>query len=104
LDLHPSVQLLDSQWRVDELFHALDINVAVGPAARDSHTIIVWRSDCVRFRALDDFERNPLAAICAGEEFMVACDRIASSCHQLGSEKLTEMLFRWVADGILVKI
>lgn len=104
LGLHPAVQLVDSQWRVDELLHAIDRNVAVGPATRGSHTIIVWRSDCVRYRALDDSERNALAAICAGEEFIVACDRIASSCHRLGSEKLTEMLFRWVADGILVRI
>lgn len=104
LGLHPSVHLLDSQWRVDELLRALDQNVAVGPAERDPNTIIVWRSDCVRYRTLDEVERHALAAICAGEEFMVACDRIATDFHELNSEKLTEMLFRWVADGIIRRI
>jgi hypothetical protein len=78
LGLHPAVQLVACHWRVDELLRAVEESVAVGPAACDPTTIIVWRSDCVRYRTLDKLERNALDAICSGEEFMVACGRIAA--------------------------
>ena len=104
LGLHPAVQLLDSQWRVSELLRAIEENLAVGPATRrDPHTIIVWRSNHVRYRTLDEVERIALAAICAGEEFMVACEKIAAKYEEINSAKLTDMLFRWVADGIVVR-
>lgn len=104
LGLHPAVQLLDSQWRVDGLLRSVEKNIALDPAARESCAIIVWRSDCVRYRTLDDVERNAIAVICAGEEFMVACDRIATDYLELNPDKLTKMLFRWAADGIVVRI
>ena len=103
LRLHPAVQLFDSQWRVVELLRSSEKDFVVGPVARDPHAIIVWRNDCVRYRTLGEVERNALVAICAGDEFMVACDRIVADCHEFNSEKLTEMLYCWVTDGILVR-
>jgi hypothetical protein len=88
---------------VEELLHAVEENTVVAPI-RDPHTIIVWRGDCVRYRTLDEVERKARAAIYAGEEFTVACDRIGAGCEEMDSEKLTEMLFRWVVDGIVVRI
>ena len=101
--LHPAAQLLDCDWKVDELLRAAE-QVAASPVVRESNTIIVWRNESVRYRALEEIERRVLRAVCGGETFMLACETIVADREDINSEKLTAMLLRWVADGFLLRI
>jgi hypothetical protein len=104
LGLHPAVQLLACDWRVDELLRATEELGPVGPALHESNTIMVWRKEYVCHRTLEQVELNALAALCWGEEFVLACERMAAQSEVVTTTKLNEMLLGWVADGIVVRV
>jgi hypothetical protein len=104
LGLHPAVQLLACDWRVDDLLRATEERGAVGLALHKSNTIMVWRKKYACHRALEEVELNALAALCWGEEFVLACERIAAPSEEVTTTKLSEMLLRWVADGVVVRV
>jgi hypothetical protein len=102
--LHPTVQLLDCCWRVSEFQRAVDEGKPVTTPVEESNTIIVWRNETVRCRPLEKAECNALAAVCSGEPFTRACGSIENDNREMTPAELSEMLFRWVAKGVVVKI
>jgi hypothetical protein len=103
--LHPAVQLLDCEWRVDELLRAVDLEQSIPAPIRERRSIIVWRNQCaVNYRAIDDVERRALANIRCGNEFRLMCEAVAAEVGDVEAPALTSrMLLRWLADGILVR-
>jgi hypothetical protein len=103
--LHPAIQLLDSQWRVDETLRAIEQALPFMSPAAASTSILVWRKEWgIEYRALEQTERGALAAVCCGDNFMVACESIQANYREITPARMSEMLLRWVADGIVLRI
>jgi hypothetical protein len=101
--LHPAVQLIDCDWRVDGLLRTIEDGKSVEAPVKEPRTILVWRNETVRWRALERDERHALVVVCLGQRFLVTCESIASSDEKVTPAQLSKMLLQWVADGVVVK-
>ena len=106
ISIHPAIRLLDCEWRVDKVLHAVEQGQSVPAPDREAKSIIVWRKNCVvSYRALDEVERSALAAIRRGDEFRLVCEVIAAKNGEAATPALTsQMLSRWLGDGVLVRV
>src|SRR5208282_1392183 len=76
---HPALQMLDCEWRVDEVLRTVEDEQSFESPAREPTPILVWRKDCcVYYRALDGTERSAFEAIRRGIEFGAVCEAIAA--------------------------
>lgn len=109
--LHPSVHLLDLQWRIEPLWQTLnqDENAEVAAPDELAHSLLVWRRglEC-QWRSLEVPETTALRTVAAGKSFAEVCDTLAA----LGDENLTgsdpatfaaSLLRQWLSDGLLVR-
>jgi hypothetical protein len=100
---HPASQLLDCEWRVDEVLSAVERAQPVAAPTRQEAPILVWRTNCaVSYRALGGVERTALEVIRRGERFEIVCEAIAAKCEAGAPALISNMLSRWLADGVLV--
>jgi hypothetical protein len=103
--LHPAVQLLSCEWRVDDLVRAIQAGRAPDKTVLSASTILVWRHDfAVSYRAIDRIEARILRTLCSGQEFELACDAIKTSNENVSPETMSNMLLCWIGDGILVAV
>jgi hypothetical protein len=102
--VHPAVQVLDCEWRVEEILRAIEGGRSPLPALRESVPILVSRKDClVTYRTLDRSERSALDVIRRGGLFDAICEAISTQISESEmSVLLNRMLSRWLADGVLV--
>jgi hypothetical protein len=102
--LHPALQVLSSEWRVEEIVHALESERPLTDPERKPAAILVWRSDySVNYRPLDDLERSVLSMIRSGFSFGDVCETAASHGGDCATPAaISQMLLRWLADGLLV--
>jgi len=107
--LHPALQMLDIEWRIDALMTAIKEGQQWVPPERTSATILVWRQECrVHYRTLEPGERDALKTAAAGAEFASIC---ASLAHELGlttgvtdlAATINRMLSGWLREGILTR-
>jgi uncharacterized protein (UPF0276 family) len=106
IKVHPSVRILDLEWRVDTLLRAVE-NIdrwkepECGPAS-----IIVWRRGSqVHYRELEAGERSALVLTTNGANLAAICDAIVDEVGDSKStaEMVNRLLTRWIADGLLTK-
>ncbi len=99
LKLVPSVALLELEWRVDEIWRALDHEQAPGPAARQNTTLIVWRNAfTVRHRRCDEVEANAIALLACSAAFAEVCEAWPGA-NLIAAQHATAALAQWIADG-----
>ncbi len=107
--LHPSVVLVDLNWRIETIWHALSENAGAQTEEPDAfaHTLLVWRQalEC-KWRSLGIAEAIALRSVVQGDCFADVC----SALPILDDENLIDastlaasMLQQWVADGLLVR-
>jgi Putative DNA-binding domain len=104
---HPSVQLVTSAWRVDEVLRAVEENREWAAPPRALATIVVWRNaGGVRYRSAEQAERAALALAhdSNGTNFAAICMAIAGDAETEADTPVLihRLLARWLADGLLV--
>lgn len=104
LRTHPAVQILSLEWRVAELFRAVEERREWKPADAGVVEVIVWRQGArVFYRELEKAEERAIAAACNGVTFAKICDLVAAD-HDPTRDPVAELnrlLARWLGDGIL---
>lgn len=109
--LHPSVNLLELNWRIGPIWHALNQDadaVTEQPDALD-HTLLVWRQELeCKWRSLEIAEALALRAVVRGESFAEICEVLAALDSDLTesdpSMLAASLLSQWLSDGLLVKL
>jgi hypothetical protein len=103
--VQPGLQLLCSEWRVDELIRAVESEQPVSEPRNEPGATMVWRNHyAVDYRALDDLERSALGMIRDGYRFGAVCEAIATQSGDCATTAaMSRMLLRWLVDGVLVR-
>ena len=108
--LHPSVKLLDLNWRIGPIWHELNEDadaVTEQPDALD-HTLLVWRRELeCKWRSLGMEEALALRAVARGETFADVCELLAGPGDDgVGDSPLlaASLLQQWLVDGLLVQV
>ena len=108
--LHPSVSLLDLNWRIGPIWHELNEDadaVTEQPDALD-HTLLVWRQELeCKWRSLDQAEALALRAVLRGETFADVCELLAGSGDEAAADSpllAASLLQQWLVDGLLVQV
>jgi Putative DNA-binding domain len=104
ISVHPALRVLSSEWRVEEIVHALEREQPLADPERRPAAILVWRSNySVNYRPLDELERTALSMIRSGFSFGDVCETAASHGGDYATPgAMSQMLSRWLADGLLV--
>jgi len=104
ISVHPGVQVINSEWRVDEIIRAVESGQPLSEPRCEPGAIMVWRKNyAVNYRALDDLERSALGMIRRGCLFGAMCEAIAAERGDSATmAAMSRMLLRWIADGVLV--
>ena len=105
LTLHPSIQTLELQWDVATILRAVEQGEEPSQPAREAIAMMVWRNrNRVYYRAIDDLEREQLAAISGGTSFGEICEMIADAVEEGNpAVAINQRLEIWLSDGILVR-
>jgi hypothetical protein len=103
--VHPALQVLNSEWRVDEIIRAAQSEQPLSEPRREPRMIMVWRHNCaVNYRVVDDLERSALSMIRALHLFGEMCEAISAERRDSATAAaISRMLLRWLADGVLVR-
>ena len=110
-DLHPSVTLLDLNWRVGPIWHELNENAEAVTEQPDEfvHTVLIWRQglEC-KWRSMEVSDAQALHAVARGQSFAEICDGLAESSTNQADADPTHLavilLSQWVAEGLLVSV
>lgn len=108
--LHPSVKLLDLNWRIGPIWHELNEDADAVTAQPDAfdHTLLVWRRELeCKWRSLSIEEALALRAVERGECFADICVGLAEYNEKAAetdpSLLAASLLQQWLLDGLLVK-
>ncbi len=102
---HPSLQILECEWRIDTMMRAFEAQgTPIGPH-REPASILIWRRNCeVDYRASEEPERAAFEVLRDGAEFKDVCDAIAAHAgEQAAPVAISAMLSRWLTDELLVR-
>jgi len=102
---HPVTQVLNCEWRVDEIVRAVEEGLPLAEPIRGPTAILLWRTNCVvSHRRLDDLERAAFKMIQENTPLGALCELIA---FKIGVEAappvVQRMLSRWLDDGVLIR-
>lgn len=106
--MHPSVQRLDLEWNVVDIWRALTaadplpVTAEIGAAT----PWLIWRERLVtRFRSLERDEQQALDTLRAGETFNDACEALAALMNDDQVPMHAAGLLRsWIAQGLMCSI
>jgi hypothetical protein len=104
LRTHPTVKIIDGEWRVTDLLYAVAHGQEWNDPAHEKTSVLVWRQNAqVNYRNLELVEREALGAVSRGAKFATVCEAVADSAEEPDRAVLIgRLLARWSADGILV--
>ncbi len=102
---HPSLQVLECEWRIDTMMRAFRADTTPPQPGHERTSILLWRKNCeVDCRALDEAERAAFAVLRKGGEFAAVCAAITAHTSDAGAPAVIKrMLSRWLADELLVR-
>jgi hypothetical protein len=105
LKLHPAHQMLQLEWDVGTILKEVERGEKPSPPARADLSLMVWRNhNRVYYRALDEAEREQVAAIAGGTTFAEICEMIAGEVDEGDpAVAINQRLELWLRDGILVR-
>jgi Putative DNA-binding domain len=109
-ELHPSVALLDLNWRIGPIWHELNENADAQTELPDelAHIVLIWRQglEC-KWRSLSASESQALYATARGLCFADVCECLAGYASDQAEDEFAHspasLLNQWLADGLLVR-
>lgn len=103
--MHPSVQRLDLEWNIPEMWQALtDDNPAEVTAVRETASPwLVWREQLTtRFRSMPIDEQRTLDKLCEGASFNDICEILATLMNEDEVPLHAAGLLKgWIAQGLI---
>lgn len=102
--LVPSFELIDIDWAIEALWHALndDENAETEAPEAHSHSLIVWRYGLeTRWRALQPLEALALKAVQSGASFAQCCVALAENGSADPASAAAQFLQLWIAEGLV---
>jgi hypothetical protein len=105
ITVHPALQVINSEWRVDEILRAVESEQPLPEPKQERREILVWRNNySVNYRPLDDLERSALSMIRFGYPFGAMCEAVAThGADSATPAEMSRMLMRWLTEGLLVR-
>jgi hypothetical protein len=107
LVLHPSVQLLEMQWAVGPIWHALKSgqDELAPPEALDHH-ILVWRQGMnTQWRSLTPPETIFMQCLLAGQSFGALCVALAQCVGEdQSAPTAARLLSQWLGTGAIAAL
>lgn len=105
LRTHPALRMLDCEWRVNDVLRAVENGSQWREPELGPVLLLVWRQSAqVYYRELEAPERAALEAASKGASFETVCEAFASWFDgENPAVGITQMLARWLADGILAR-
>jgi hypothetical protein len=101
-----SLQLLELQWGVEGLWHALhaDANAHTAEPLPAPHAMLVWRQqlEC-RWRTLDAAEHLGLGLLQQGACFADLCQAVQQAGEPLAEQRVAHWLMAWISAGLLAR-
>ena len=103
---HPASRILDTNWRVDEILHAIETGETWSEPEGAPASIIVWRQNSrVNYRVVERAERAGLEMARDGAAFASICEAISAEAD--GDEDpatlINRLLTRWFGEGLIVR-
>jgi hypothetical protein len=104
LHVHPAVEIVHTDWRVEDVLHAVEQSREWINPEHEETSVLVWRQNAlVHYRGLEPVEREALAAVSAGASFAGVCEAVAASAEEPNHVALIgRLMARWLADGIIM--
>ncbi len=105
--LVPSFELIDIDWAIEGLWHALndDENAETEAPEVHRHSLIVWRYGLeTRWRALQPLEALALKAVQSGASFGQCCATLAENGSTDPASAAAQLLQQWIAEGFLASV
>lgn len=102
----PSFQLLELQWGVEGLWHALhgDANAQTHEPEHAPHAMVIWRQQLqCRWRAIDATELLALRLLMRGANFASLCEALQGVADLPAQHKAAQLLMTWVWEGLLAR-
>jgi len=105
-EIHPSVQRLDFEWNIAEMWQALTAEEPVPvTATRETMTSpwLIWREQLVtRFRSMQADEQLAFDSVCAGASFNDVCEKLVMLMDEQDVPlRAAGLLKGWIAQGLL---
>jgi hypothetical protein len=106
LRTHPTLRILDCEWRVNDVRRAVENETQWIEPARGALAVLVWRQDAqVYYRELEVAERAALEASSTGADLAAICEVLASHLDdQDPAATINRVLTGWIVDGLFVAI
>lgn len=102
----PSLQLLELQWSVEELWHALhaDAQAQTREPEPQPHAMLVWRQqlEC-RWRSIDASEHLALRMVLGKACFAALCEALQEAGDAAPEQRAVALLMAWVSEGLLAR-
>lgn len=102
----PSLQLLELQWGVEGLWHALhaDAEAQTDAPEHAPHAMVIWRAqlEC-RWRTVDAAELLALRLVQQKARFAELCEALQHAGTEQAAQRAAELLRAWVGEGLLAR-
>jgi hypothetical protein len=105
--VHPTVRLVDSQWKVADTKREVDRGAMPSAPACEPCRILCWRqNDLSYYRELERPEYGAFELMLEGSSFATVCDAIVVDKAHDNDRALAidRLLRRWLADGVLLSL
>lgn len=101
LRLTPASAVVPISWAVDELWSAIEDDIAWAMPVACTRAVLVWRRDLrVVHRTLDADEAVLVSLLRSSASFAQISERLAE-VHEAPEQRIVELLGRWLDAGIL---
>ena len=102
LSLAPSLQLLECEWAVSDLWHRVRDGREPGAVPHGRAWLRTWRYDLrVLHRDVAADECAALRSVVRGEPFAAMCEAVAEHVPDSAAERAASLLQQWLADGLV---
>ncbi|MCF8197949.1 MAG: DNA-binding domain-containing protein [Sulfuritalea sp.] len=105
--LVPSFDLIDIDWAIEALWHALnnDENAETEAPEAHRHSLIIWRYGLeTRWRALQPLEALALKAVQSGASFAQCCVTLMENGSTDPAAEAAQFLQLWITEGVLASV
>ena len=103
--LHPSVQRLDFEWNIPEMWQSLtaDEPTPITACSETTSSWLIWREQLVtRFRSMHADEQLAFDSVCAGASFNDVCEQLATLINEEDvPHRAAGLLKGWIAQGLI---
>jgi hypothetical protein len=107
LGLHPAVQLLDMQWAIGPVWHALKAEQDdVPPPDALAHHMLVWRHGLhTQWKSLNTAEVVFVQSLQAGHTFGETCEALAGIVGEdNAAQTAATQLREWLGNGVIASV